>query len=573
MSRNEASKELDANASEDQSALSREKEVNNEARTLGNNALKVQHRRRGISSRLLSKLQQNGLTDFLFIRREIVEEPILFGKVDKQFLGSYRDYCQSVESARQEYVMNLARGLTNTGVILFVAFVTSTALLSFSNSIGLSILAQEIDGLLFSLRYFFTTFLQITIPALFAIYWISIGGQYRKASSKMRHFEETSRMQTKEESEALLLDPKYRYSKLSSRYLKLTNTAAKAFFESKERYKLSRLWSQKSAYLLTKYTTSKDGSPNILDEVQYLLDSLSELVDRERKERRVQNVYQTMNIFVIVAYIAVLIALMISAASAEDIQTINSFSVPFISVPAWALIWGAFGSLSAILYRFYNFKPNIKFSVELQWIIARPIIGVLMSAVAFLAVQTGLILLGSSRAETEAATELSIDTVTRFTSIVCFLAGFSDKFYLGVINLLVSTTIGDKKLDRNPDESSVLSEYDDFYSNVLEEEKALEDQREREANSSEDYRSRYSAGVTGVSPPGWYSPYQENVYGHPIHLNIRNETQTYENQNGSTVQNVPDSQSERGQDSDLQNRHVGDVNIHEMNIFSSESEN
>ncbi len=55
-----------------------------------------------------------------------------------------------------------------------------------------------------------------------------------------------------------------------------------------------------------------------------------------------------------------------------------------------------------------------------------------MSAVAYLAVQSGLIFLGASEGSNSNGND-TIDNAQRITSIVCFLAGFSDRVYLGII--------------------------------------------------------------------------------------------------------------------------------------------
>ncbi|MGB5595592.1 MAG: hypothetical protein WBM62_16370, partial [Crocosphaera sp.] len=66
----------------------------------------------------------------------------------------------------------------------------------------------------------------------------------------------------------------------------------------------------------------------------------------------------------------------------------ENFKLPIIDIPVWVIFWGALGSLSAILYHFYTENKRVKFSKEFRWLIARPIIGIVMSAVAYLAVQS-----------------------------------------------------------------------------------------------------------------------------------------------------------------------------------------
>jgi hypothetical protein len=82
-----------------------------------------------------------------------------------------------------------------------------------------------------------------------------------------------------------------------------------------------------------------------------------------------------------------------------------------------------------------------------------------MSAIAYLAVQAGLIVLGVS---STGSTPASQESARRIVSITCFLAGFSDRFYLSLINLLINKAVGNEsnnnrpidRLDNEPDEQS-----------------------------------------------------------------------------------------------------------------------
>jgi hypothetical protein len=115
-------------------------------------------------------------------------------------------------------------------------------------------------------------------------------------------------------------------------------------------------------------------------------------------------------------------------------------------VPVGVILWGAAGSLAAILYRFYTEQGRIRFATEFRWLIARPIIGIIMGGVVFIALTSGLVLLMSSPSSTDAASALPHKEAFW---IVAFLAGFSDKFYLGVIDLLVARTVKSEEKDQN----------------------------------------------------------------------------------------------------------------------------
>jgi hypothetical protein len=73
-----------------------------------------------------------------------------------------------------------------------------------------------------------------------------------------------------------------------------------------------------------------------------------------------------------------------------------------------------------------------------------------MGAVVYLALASGLVLL-SSNGNPAAASPVVASSVTQMGAfwIVAFLAGFSDKFYLGVIDLLVARTVHTVEPDSN----------------------------------------------------------------------------------------------------------------------------
>ena len=124
-----------------------------------------------------------------------------------------------------------------------------------------------------------------------------------------------------------------------------------------------------------------------------------------------------------------------------------------VGVPGLVLFWAAAGSLAAILYRFYTEKGRIRFSSEVRWLIARPIIGIIMGAVVYLALQSGFILMGQPSSNADAAsTTVKAQIINQQLSyVIAFLSGFSDKFYLGVINLLVTKTVRDS--GKEPDKT------------------------------------------------------------------------------------------------------------------------
>jgi hypothetical protein len=117
----------------------------------------------------------------------------------------------------------------------------------------------------------------------------------------------------------------------------------------------------------------------------------------------------------------------------------NNLVIPVIGVPYSVAVWAAIGSLAAILYRFYNQRRGRLYD-EIRWLIARPVIGIIMGCFAYLVIVSGLELFG---VQTGAGIVESIARPQVFW-LFAFLGGFSDKFYNGLVDLVVIKFAGKK---------------------------------------------------------------------------------------------------------------------------------
>jgi hypothetical protein len=251
---------------------------------------------------------------------------------------------------------------------------------------------------------------------------------------KLRRFKENLREFQDSYESNILERPDSRWKFLRRQLREITADSACVIFENTNNY-TNFLDMRRKAGLLLEQTPNASSA----NEVQYLLNSLQELIRREKNEQKGQQQWRVVNIGVILSYIAGLLFLMFYAAIFNP--QLEKLEIPFFAIPLWAIIWGATGSLSAILYRFYTVRKRVQFFQESQWLIARPLIGILMSAVAYLAVQAGFVIVGGDA--TDSSVPLS-ENARRTTSLVCFLAGFSDKAYLSLINLLIERTFGNQ---------------------------------------------------------------------------------------------------------------------------------
>ena len=426
-----------------------------------------------------SKVESKNVSPFF---TTLPEEPeILENRIDYEAVNLYRKYVNKLRTIRQRYLLFLIL----YSVVSFIVCLIGASIYLSNQGRRIAIELNRFFGF-FSLQETLwieqnpmTIELFIVIGILLLSIFViigfildnfSFGSTLRRSNTRLKKLELAVENNREELERKKLLDPQVRLENLYQDYRKIAEASGRVFFESTKRYEVAQKWRRDIGSHLEHLRQNPAVETELLNEVQYLLGSFKEIIDREKREQKGQKLWQIFNIIVIIVYIAGLTVIM-SSASTQAESNNNAVSVPYvpyISVPVWALIWGALGSLSAILYKFYIVKRRVKFSIEFQWLIARPIIGILMSAVAYLAVTSGLILLGSE-SSSPWAKELGVsDNATRFTAIVCFLAGFSDRVYLGIINLLVSKTLSLEKDSKSPTENfSVGDESVDFYDRVL----------------------------------------------------------------------------------------------------------
>jgi hypothetical protein len=226
---------------------------------------------------------------------------------------------------------------------------------------------------------------------------------------------------------------------------RLTSKVAVVFYGDQERLAKASKWAEKASNIL-------DGTDAAapLSAAQSYLNSLNELVTREEREQTEEDRWQKWAIAVMFLYVSIIVAAALLTNKTPSLLGAAAFGVP-LSV----ILWGAAGSLAAILYRFYTEQGQIRFASEFRWLIARPIIGIIMGAVVYLALISGLVLIstsGGSPADPAVSAEGALTSSgVRMEAfwIIAFLAGFSDKFYLGVIDLLVARTVRTQETDSN----------------------------------------------------------------------------------------------------------------------------
>lgn len=219
---------------------------------------------------------------------------------------------------------------------------------------------------------------------------------------------------------------------------KLSSKASRVFFGDEKRFSEASQFAAQAGNGLDDARSTGE-----LSIVQSYVNSLRELVSREEREQKEERYWQYAAIAIMIVYVAALVF-------AARIDFVSPTPRYLFGVPQSVILWGAAGSLAAILYRFYTEQGQIRFATEFRWLIARPIIGIIMGGVVYIALNSGLVLLTASGAAQTTASAAASSTININSFwIVAFLAGFSDKFYLGVIDLLVARTVKSEEVNKN----------------------------------------------------------------------------------------------------------------------------
>jgi hypothetical protein len=107
-------------------------------------------------------------------------------------------------------------------------------------------------------------------------------------------------------------------------------------------------------------------------------------------------------------------------------------SIPVVSLPVSVLVWSFVGGVAAMLQAFVGTKSGESKPVSYEWLLWRPVVGVIMGSVVYLTVAGGLIILGQGDAATLAQTRN-----THVLWVLAFLGGFSDRFAILVFDNIV----------------------------------------------------------------------------------------------------------------------------------------
>jgi hypothetical protein len=114
----------------------------------------------------------------------------------------------------------------------------------------------------------------------------------------------------------------------------------------------------------------------------------------------------------------------------------GDYEIPILNIPLSVILWSALGSITSILYRF-NRGADREIQNPIRWLITRPLTGVLLGALAYLAIKVGFV------AATEGEVILG-EAANEMIWLISFLVGFSDKFSDSILKNLIGKFGGDE---------------------------------------------------------------------------------------------------------------------------------
>ncbi|MGK7926176.1 MAG: hypothetical protein AB4290_13195 [Spirulina sp.] len=208
----------------------------------------------------------------------------------------------------------------------------------------------------------------------------------------------------------------------------LSNRIAKEIIEDTE--KRERLFErlQKAERFILENKNLEDQKEIIIQQAEFEAKSVNAIILRELQVRNEEKALRYLVPILILVYISLIISTIIVG---NFIIWDYTTTIPILGIPISVILWAALGSLAAVLYRFYTQQFG-KITEEIRWLIARPIIGIIMGCLSYLAIISGLIIFGN----TSPSLETTENSRLYVFWIIAFLGGFSDRFFESIIDVL-----------------------------------------------------------------------------------------------------------------------------------------
>lgn len=343
--------------------------------------------------------------------------------------------------ARRNFVL-----LSGLGVGLVTALMALMFSVSPVGQESLTVISNALGIIVTPLNFLTVSMIVLTVGYSIGPLWFQF--HITRAENKIQSIR-------KEIDDIALLIPETRLSYLQKRFLSVTTRSGRTdWIDNKRREQsefLRKLVGDVLATLEKIENYGRESFPSTQrlpdwDDAQFMITQWEELLRDEEQELRGERNWKGMSVLIALAYLALLIY---AIPYFNSLQTASSYTV--FGIPFPIIVWSAVGSLAAILYRFYKSPRRVNFEIEFRWLIARPIIGIIMGALAYLALISGLIVFNTT--ESAPLDPQKAGFLAQYW-IVAFLAGFSDKFYEKIIEWLVGKFTGAQDITESSDKTS-----------------------------------------------------------------------------------------------------------------------
>jgi hypothetical protein len=182
--------------------------------------------------------------------------------------------------------------------------------------------------------------------------------------------------------------------------------------------RLNVMWAE--AQMSARVSTKADQDRKIIEELE--------------KAAKKERLLQSRVLLILLIYTAVITAILILGGNVLTSSTV----IPLLGIPVPIVLWSALGSLGNMLYKYYKQgRGTGDIENELKWVWACPIVGILMGAVVYLVVISGLTVIGVT------ATQTNVLPKSELLWLFSFLGGFSDGIFEGVIRKIGLMTISE----------------------------------------------------------------------------------------------------------------------------------
>lgn len=212
---------------------------------------------------------------------------------------------------------------------------------------------------------------------------------------------------------------------------KLTETQTRAILQVTEKSQLRQILTMSLELTIQVYEAKTEQEINMVADSAQRIESF---LDRYENDKKRRNRHRVSAIIILVLLFIGLFAFTIFSPL---LHVEELYSIPILKIPLSVLLWSAIGSIASMLYRF-NKASDSELQDPLRYLISRPLFGILMGTLVYLAVKVGFLTAVSGNQD------ISLET-NELVWLISFLVGFSDRFSDEILKSLIGRLGGDEK--------------------------------------------------------------------------------------------------------------------------------